>query len=63
MNATRAYSLGVRADQCKVVSESNRYGGAWRVDHPDQEAVFISSASNPVAPIHFIINLRKLEAA
>jgi hypothetical protein len=58
----RAFSLGVRAKDCAGASDPRVLGGAWRVVHPDNDAVFIASAANPWAVGRWIGRLKRLES-
>ena len=60
MNVTRAYSFGVRADDCKVRSHSRDLGGAWRVFYSDYpEDVFLTA--DLYAAVQWVAALRRLE--
>ena len=51
--------LGVRAEDCRGVTTS-RYGYAWRIEHPDNDAVAVFAASNPWGAARWLRRLNDL---
>ena len=55
---------GVRADDCLIHSQSNKYGGTWVIYNKEiaPDAIVSGHYLTPFEPCQFVAKLRRIEA-